>query len=280
MGHWYTKEGKANHFAGPKGKGTSLREARKLNLDPSVTTIGDILAKPALDVWKQREVIKETLIDVMDDHVHSDDDRVTPMVGSGRDFRPVDNEYCDKIITQCRKKTTALADKGSDIHDILEAWYKDGAVTGTGAPQNLKLCNQVDTLLVKHCGTQTWIPEQTFSHKLGFGGKVDLYTMPDYRDHLWVIDYKSKDGSVKDMKGYPNQAEQLVAYATGLGIPNARTANIFISRDRSLWGTASGVSWFEHVDLYAWDRFKSALSLWQITKRYGPAFEAIKKEPK
>lgn len=278
ISHWYSKDGKPNHFAGPKGKGTSLREARKLGLFPSVTTIGNILAKPALTNWLQEEAAMMAV-------------EMSRNLGWPRPVK-LDRSWAKTVVSAARKKTMALANKGSDIHDILEMWFKEGVVTGADREANL-MCEQVANLLVEKCGTQTWMPEQTFSHKLGFGGKVDLHSayielsepgisavVPLSDFDGWIIDYKSKDGDVSNEKGWPNQAEQLVAYAHGLGIPNARTANIFISRDRALWGTPAGVSWYEHKDKYAWERFKAALSLWQISKRYGPAFEAIKKESK
>jgi hypothetical protein len=54
-GHWYDKEGNpAYTIIGANGaeRNTTLRDARKLNLVPSVTTILGIAAKPALENWK------------------------------------------------------------------------------------------------------------------------------------------------------------------------------------------------------------------------------------
>lgn len=55
--HWYFPDGTPLHEV-PRadGKGqrpTSLRDARKLGLFPSVTNVLSILAKPGLDAWKQ-----------------------------------------------------------------------------------------------------------------------------------------------------------------------------------------------------------------------------------
>ena len=54
-GHWYTLEGKPLYtLVGKNGKerNTNLRDARKLNLVPSVTTILDVAAKPGLVNWQ------------------------------------------------------------------------------------------------------------------------------------------------------------------------------------------------------------------------------------
>jgi len=177
LSHWYDKDGKPNHFAGPKGKGTTLREARKLNLYPSVTAIGDILAKPTLVNWLQEQAVLQTL--------------ETP-------YAPVSEEWgksaydgyggwAKYVIAAARKKTMALADKGSDIHDILEEWFSSDdpyAIGSTYKLETVNLCEQVCSLLVEKCGTQTWTPEVTFSHKLGFGGKCDLHSEAPFASGL------------------------------------------------------------------------------------------------
>lgn len=63
--HWYTKAGEAFHeVARSDGKGmraTTLRDARKLGLVPSVTNVLRILAKPALESWKQEQALLAVL---------------------------------------------------------------------------------------------------------------------------------------------------------------------------------------------------------------------------
>ena len=54
-----------------------------------------------------------------------------------------------------------------------------------------------------------------------------------------------------------------------MGRPNARLANVFISRSNP-----TDVKFFEHKDPYAWSRFMCALKMWQTTKKFGPYFEA------
>jgi len=61
MGHWYDGEGNPRHFEGKDGKGTTLREARKLDLYPSVTTIGQVKYKFGLEKWKIETVCRYAL---------------------------------------------------------------------------------------------------------------------------------------------------------------------------------------------------------------------------
>jgi len=58
-GHWYTKDGTPAYTTiGKTGeRPTTLRDARKEGLLPSVTTINGQLSKAGLDTWKQQQVL-------------------------------------------------------------------------------------------------------------------------------------------------------------------------------------------------------------------------------
>ena len=62
-GHWYSKDGSPRYtIEGKTGvRATTLRDARKHDLVPSVTTILNLLAKPGLDNWKQEQVLLSAL---------------------------------------------------------------------------------------------------------------------------------------------------------------------------------------------------------------------------
>ena len=61
-GHWYTATGEPRHTM-PLAKGdgernTTLRDAKKHKLFPSVTGILGLFAKPGLDRWKQDQLLR------------------------------------------------------------------------------------------------------------------------------------------------------------------------------------------------------------------------------
>ena len=64
-GHWYRCDGTPVHrLPTADGQGerpTTLRDARRLKLYPSVTSILGILAKPGLEKWKLDQVALATL---------------------------------------------------------------------------------------------------------------------------------------------------------------------------------------------------------------------------
>ena len=64
--HLYNRNGKPCYevpYADPKKgmRASTLADARKINLVPSVTTIFDVLNKPALIYWQQDRVLESAL---------------------------------------------------------------------------------------------------------------------------------------------------------------------------------------------------------------------------
>ena len=63
--HWYTRDGVPQYTVEAKKGGlraTTLRDARTMNLVPSVTTILGVAAQPALLAWMQQQVLMAALI--------------------------------------------------------------------------------------------------------------------------------------------------------------------------------------------------------------------------
>ena len=59
-GHWYKRDGATAYtIEGANGKvrNTTLRDARKHGLLPSVTTIMRVAASPALEKWKRLDLL-------------------------------------------------------------------------------------------------------------------------------------------------------------------------------------------------------------------------------
>ena len=260
MSHWYDNEGNPRHFEGKNGKGTTLREARKLTLYPSVTTIGQVVAKFALTNWLQEEAAMMA---------------AEKLEGYGEEWVcPLDRTWAKTVVAASREKTMAKADEGSAIHDALEKYYTNQL--DTKHPMH-KGCYAVYKLIEDKCGIM-WsnaILEKSFCNlEHGYAGRCDLHAYVALQeDTTWVIDFKTKDTVDDKTRGWPEQAEQLAAYAHGLGIPDARLANVFISRE-----DPTQVVWFEHKDPMAWERFRHTLMLWSVSKKFGPYYEQLIRE--
>ena len=140
------------------------------------------------------------------------------------------------------------------------------------------LCHAVEECIHENTGLSLFddfVAEARFCNtEIGYAGMCDLHTPATSKVDKWVIDYKTKDVVTSSTRGYPEQAEQLRGYSHGLGIPGARIANLFIPRTPDENGEYH-VKFFEHKDPMAWERFKHACMLWQVTKKYGPYYEQL-----
>ena len=107
--HWYDRDGNAV-FEVPKAKGggtrpTTIADARKLNLYPSVTTVLSVLAKPSLDDWKLQQVAERA-------YSNPPQDGEEP------------SSYSRRIIDGAFEQVGEAADLGTRIHAAIEAHFK------------------------------------------------------------------------------------------------------------------------------------------------------------
>ena len=236
--HWYTRSGDpAYTVKGSNGtRSTTLKDARKLNLVPSVTSILNVAAKPALEIWKQRQLLLAAL--------------TLPKIDSESE-----DEYIDRIIRDSKEEGKAAADAGTEIHASIEAFYKGETI---GHLTHVKAT--VDALL-REFGRQSWVAEKSFAHELGFGGKCDLHC-PDA-----VVDIKTKEfGDPSKVEAYDEHIMQLAAYRMGLGVPEARCANVFVSR--SVPGLVKVIEHSQEDIQKGWEMFTHLLNYWQLSKGY------------
>ena len=200
--HWYDKDGQpAYTIIGTNGKerATTLRDAKKHGYVPSVTTILGLLHKPGLETWKLQNMLLAAL--------------TLP-----REDGESETDWIERVMQDSKATGKEAMDRGSRMHDVLEQFYK--SKTTQIWPS---YCIEIDRALETHFGTQNWIPEKSFIHSMGFGGKVDLHA-PDI-----VVDFKSKEGSLDSVKAYDEQIMQLAAYRNGLNMPNARCVNVYFT---------------------------------------------------
>ena len=202
MGHYYKHDGAPCHkvpYADPeKGlRDTTIRDAKKLNLLPSVTEILNILAKPGLDIWKQQQMMLAAL--------------TLPRIEGESD-----DELIKRIKADAKESAQKAADIGTAIHAALAAEWNRKGIYGNDW---IWLALEVIEYIEEFTGIKEgWIAEESFaSVDLGYGGTCDLY----HPEEQIVIDYKTtethldKDGKLKNLV-YPEQRLQLAAYADGL----------------------------------------------------------------
>ena len=249
--HWYGRDGSSAY-------GSTLRDARKVGLVPSVTTIDKVIAAPQLTDWMVQQALDAALT-------------LPRMDGESLDAFKV------RALDDSRRQAREAAEKGSELHNALEASIKGARIVG---PFKTHAAN-VAVALKEHFGEQPWVAEASFAHPLGFGGKCDLHA-PSF-----VVDFKSKP-RIEDGKkyGYDNHVRQLAAYAVGFGMvaesvqdnepgqaggdwEHLTLANLFVGIEDAkvavhIWKPAQAVK--------GWQQFRAALSLWKALNNFDSAF--------
>jgi hypothetical protein len=233
-GHWYTKDGApAYTVEGKTGiRNTTLRDARKLGLLPSVTTINGMLSKAGLDTWKQQQVLLAAL--------------TLP-----RSEGESEQEWLSRVMQDSKATGREAAERGTAIHAVIEAYFDQVYM-----PEKPPYLDEIDSTLKRTFGEQLWLPEKSFGHPLGFGGKCDLMAKNGF-----VVDFKTKDTDLDKVDVYFEHEMQLAAYREGLGVPNARCAIVFVN------GTTNQVKLIEIEEQKlqnGWECFQHLLRVYQI----------------
>lgn len=202
-GHWYTKTGETAYTVeGKTGlRSTTLRDARKLDLVPSVTTILGVAAKPGLQTWLQTQVLLAAL--------------TLPR----KEGEP-EQDWLERVMSDSKAQTKQAAERGTAIHAVIESYFEQDYL-----PEWPPYVKNVEKALNDAFGAQLWNSEKSFAHELGYGGKVDL-SAPNI-----VVDYKTKETDLAKVEPYHEHEMQLAAYCVGMGykIEDCRAAIVFVN---------------------------------------------------
>ena len=209
-GHWYDESGNcAYEIIGANGKqrATTLRDAKKLGLLPSVTTVIGVAAKPGLDRWKQEQAILAAL--------------TLPRLDGEEE-----KDWLSRVLSDSRSQGKDAAARGTAIHNIIESFF-DGILLESVPTY----CRNVENALQAAYGARAWLPEQSGSHELGFAGKVDLHAKGDKVKGIVpvVADFKTKEVPLEKVVPYDEHIMQMAAYRELLGLEGARCGIMFVN---------------------------------------------------
>ena len=250
--HWYRADDGKPQYTVPAKDGslrpTTLRDARKMNLVPSVTTVMKIAAKPALDVWKNEQLLLAAL--------------TLPKVEG-----ETEKEFIARVISDSKETGKRAAERGTRVHESIERWYG-----GDKNVEHVDIAMAVEKAVFEHFKThpfQPWITEASFSSEMGFGGKVDMHCMVDESAPMGiVVDFKTKEFGVDDaVPAYDENLMQLAAYRFGLDVPFARCANVFASV--SYPGLVKIHEWSDEDLQRGWAMFQALLTFWKLKNKFG-----------
>lgn len=250
MSHWYRADGAPVHEMPTQAGGTrptTIRDAVKLKLLPSVTNILGVIAKPQLEVWKLNQVALAAL---------------------NNPRQPAESpEYWMKRVVEASKAPTQeAADLGSRIHDALEKATAD-------QPYDDALKVYVEPVVAWYRKTGIAIVEREIvlaNPEEGFAGRCDALFRYG-KAGIGVIDFKTRKTKPGEaVTPYDGQGAQLAAYAASyfgrVTLPSCLLANVYIST------TEPGrMDVCKHADPVAeYEFFLHCAAVWRKLKGYDP----------
>lgn len=274
-GHWYFRDGTPCHTLPTKSPGaksptrnTTVADARKLKLLPSVSGIVRMMSSPGLERYKIGRAVEECYN--------------RPPVGA-----ETLREYQGYILEKAGQPARDASNFGTIIHAAIEAalsgedWTGPETITypSTGKQMAVKAVIEPVLGLLMDRGVHVIATERVLTCQDGFAGTTDALT----EGPVDILDFKTKTTKPGEpIECPPTYAMQLAAYhacamdmdgdiqTTGIVTFDHPAANIFIS------STEPGrVEWHEHSRdelIAAWGSFKHCLGLWKWANNYDPSF--------
>jgi hypothetical protein len=251
--HWYRPDGSACHEVIGKSTGlprpTTVTDARKLGLYPSVTNIIGIKAKPGLDVWKQDNAILAAL--------------ATPRIEGEEE-----EQWHLRIVEESQRIGKEASEWGTLLHEQIEVFCLEGAFPGTG-----EILDYVAPYAAWHrenVAEVIWAERSVVGN--GYAGRLDLYAMVHHEGRVRraVIDFKSQKLKGKP-KGsfYKEWHIQLAAYAAAITEPGEEwplLISLIIPADTP--GPVQPKIWDDNESALA--AFRACQELWGFEKDYWP----------
>lgn len=245
--HWYHRDGTACHTVIGKSTGlprpTTVADARKLNLVPSVTNILGMKAKPALITWLQ-------------------DNAIMAALNTPRNPGEPEEQWHSRIAEESERIGREAAEWGTLIHEQVEQFATGGAFMGTGE------------ILDYVAGYEKWhrenvaeviAAEQSVVGTLGYAGRLDLHVILK-NGRRAIVDAKSQKLKGKPkVNFYPEWSMQLAAYADCLDGVDALISVIIPS---DVPGPVQVKEWTNGED--AFEAFKACFKLWCFEKGFRP----------
>lgn len=213
-GHWYTTDGKPMYEVPSKTgamRPTTLRDARKLNLLPSVTTILKVLHKQGLVDWMIEQAVLAAL--------------TTPR-NEGEEL----DAFVHRVLHTERvqdQESQKARDRGTEIHNGIETILSGGKVSDDLLPWVKPVTDYLQAEFNEVISVERILIGD------GYAGRTDLIALKDKT--AWVLDFKTAKKLPLNSKSWDEHVLQLGAYAHAYCRqdrvdPNLiRTGNIYIS---------------------------------------------------
>lgn len=281
MSHWYTKNGKAMHKVPGKTvaeRDTTITDARKMGLLPSVSGITKVWANQGLDRWKQNATIEATL-----NYCRAD------WTGDWSTFKQNEEDrFYGEIRARADDGMNAASSLGVKIHAAIEAELTEtdwdfSEIVELSDGRSVALMDLVYPAInkVRELGIIAVENEKIVTCiKHGYAGQMDMAYAQ--KETVGVLDFKStktKPGKKIDVR--QGQSMQIAAYHYAywgaLDKPhfqsNHQGINLYISTTEV--GRVDVVT-YDHDELAKqWEGFLACLTLWRLQNNYDPRTKEV-----
>jgi len=277
--HWYDRNGtpqhqvpyaKSNKAKAGKMKNTTLRDARKLDLVPSVTTILKCIYKPQLERWK----IEQGMLAALPAGISYA--LMTPRRKWERKKKffkrllkmlPRDDDFVRRLREDAVEVSRKAAGKGTASHKAIERWLADHE-DQPAEIDGFEVDMQRKTFI-------RWWDEHSFDYHRsektfvanGMGGTIDLLAI-ELSGNRFIVDIKTQATEEGKPFGiYRDWGYQLAAYDRGVHPPADHLLNVVISTTEP--GRYEVKDWADERDeLYG--VFEAAFTIWRDQNNYDP----------
>ena len=246
-GHWYTQEGESAHVViGKNGneRNTTVADARKMGLLPSVTSVLGIMDKPQLTAWKIEQAIMSSLTLPKED---------------GETLE----EYAKRVVKDSKQSTTKAAEHGTKMHECME-----NILLGRAVSRDEELAPYIKTFTkwAKENVEKTYWCERALVGA-GYAGRCDAYVRLSGIGDA-IIDLKNRKVNPKYDPFYDTDCAQLWAYRIASENPRAACVSVVLaSNDPDKLVTHQ---WSEEELYESGIAFSAMLKVWAWSKKYVP----------
>jgi hypothetical protein len=226
---------------------TTVRDARKLGLIPSVTNIIGVIAKPELTSWLQEQAVLAALT-------------LPRIAGESEDA------FAKRVVSDSLTTRDGAADFGTAFHHGAERVAQTLEVDPAHpAAEWLRLYRE---WFQANSVRLFWTEKALVNLKLGYAGTADL--LIEHQAHgLTLVDLKTQGVKAgANPAAYKSWCYQLAAYRRALGLP-VRCLNLIINSKEA--SAPVEHLWTEEELERGMLAFESARGLWVIEKGYDPS---------
>lgn len=256
--HWYTKEGQAAHTQPTKSKSaknptraTTIADAKKLGLLPSVSSVLKVINNPSLERWKCLEIVKAC-------------------AGNPQFESESIEDYSHRILDMAFDVASDAADLGTRIHANIEAMLKNEVMPNADEVDYANdAVSKLEELGIK-------VVESEFCTACPFYGYAGTTDVAFTKGEICgILDFKSK----RTKEGEPiipafGHAAQIAAYHVSYWtggnaiLDNTVGYNIYISTTEP--GRIEVVEYDAETLRDEFEMFKNALAIWRHKHGYDP----------